>query len=114
MILDLNQWALLFGVLMPVLVGVVTKANASAGLKATVLLFLELATGVMTEFFASPGGFDWRHALVNALAAFITGVAAYYGFLKHTVNPPVVDATARFGMGGSRPANSRYYRDEAA
>lgn len=113
--LDLNQWALLFGVLMPILVGVVTKANASAGLKASVLLFLELATGVMTEFFASPGGFDWRHALVNALAAFVTGVAAYYGFLKHTVNPVVVDATARFGMGGGRPLNSRYHHhDEAA
>jgi len=113
-ILDLNQWALLFGVLMPILVGVVTKANASAGLKATVLLFLELATGVLTEFFASPQGFDWSNALVNAFAAFITGVAAYYGFLKHTVNPVVIDATARFGMGGHRSLNSRYHHGEAA
>lgn len=98
-VLTIEQWALVFGALMPIVVGVITKANASAGLKAVLLLLLELITGVLTDFFASPNGFDWRGALLNAGVAWITGVAAYYGLLKHTVSPRIIDATARFGLG---------------
>jgi len=100
-VLTIEQWALVFGAVMPILVGVVTKANANAGLKAAVLLLLELITGILTDLFASPNGFDWQGALVNAGVAWITGVAAYYGLLKHTVNPVVIDATARFGLGSN-------------
>jgi hypothetical protein len=104
--LNLDQWALLFGALMPIVVGLVTKASAAPGLKAAVLLALELLTGVMTEYFASPAGYDWGGALVNALAAFVTGVAVYHGFLQHqpAYRATVIDATARFGLGrASRP-----------
>lgn len=111
--MNINQWALIIGVVLPVLVGIITKANADAGLKATLLLALELLNGVLVEFFASPHGFSWGDALLNALAAFITGVAAYYGFLKHTVNRPVVDATARFGLGGSSGYTNEFRRDAA-
>lgn len=98
-VLTIEQWALVFGALMPILVGVVTKARAGAGLKSAVLLLLELITGLLTDFFASPNGFDWQGALVNAGVAWATGVVAYHGLWKHTVAPKVIDATARFGVG---------------
>lgn len=100
MVISLSQWALLFGAVMPVLVGLVTKANASANVKATTLLVLNAINGVLTEFFEAPDGFDWRGALVNALAALVTSVATYYGFLKHNGNLGLNRATAHVGIGG--------------
>lgn len=100
MIVTLSQWALLFGAVMPIVVGVVTKANASAATKATVLLVLDAVSGVLTDWFASPNGFDWSGALTTALAALVTSVGTYYGFLKHTNNLGLNTATARFGLGG--------------
>lgn len=100
MLIALSQWALLFGAVMPVVVGLVTKANASPNLKATVLLVLNAINGVLVEFFAAPDGFDWRTAVVNALAALVTSVATYYGFLKHNGNLGLNKATATVGLGG--------------
>lgn len=102
MFLNVSQWALLFGAIMPMLVGVITKANASANVKAVTLLVLNAINGVLTEYFATPDGFDWRNAIVTALAALITSVATYYGFLKHNDNLGLNRATATFGLGGQR------------
>ena len=102
MFLNVSQWALLFGAVMPMLVGVITKANASANVKAVTLLVLNAVNGVLTEYFATPDGFDWRNAIVTALAALITSVATYYGFLKHNDNLGLNRATATFGLGGQR------------
>lgn len=99
MFLNVSQWALLFGAVMPMLVGLVTKANASANTKAVTLLVLNAVNGVLTEYFATPDGFDWRNACVSALAALITSVATYYGFLKHNGNLGLNKATATFGLG---------------
>jgi len=104
-LVNLSQWALLFGAVMPVLVGLVTKSNASPGTKATTLLVLNAINGVVTDYFASPNGFDWNGAIINTVAALITSVAAYYGFLKHTVSPALNSATANFGMGGRKNYN---------
>ena len=101
-LINLSQWSLLFGAIMPVLVGLVTKSTASASLKATTLLVLNAVSGVLTDYFASPNGFDWNGAIINAVAALITSVAAYYGFLKHTISPALNNATANFGIGGQR------------
>lgn len=102
MFLNVSQWALLFGALMPMVVGIITKANASANTKAVTLLVLNALNGVLTEYFATPDGFDWRNAIVGALAALITSVATYYGFLKHNDNLGLNRATASFGLGGQR------------
>lgn len=102
MFLNVSQWALLFGAIMPMLVGIITKANASANTKAVTLLVLNALNGVMTEYFATPDGFDWRNAIVSALAALVTSVATYYGFLKHNDNLGLNKATATFGLGGQK------------
>lgn len=100
MTVTLSQWALLFGAVMPILVGLITKANASASTKAVTLLVLNAVNGVLTDWFASPNGFDWSGAITTALAALVTSVGTYYGFLKHTDNLGLNRATARFGLGG--------------
>jgi hypothetical protein len=99
MFLNVSQWALLFGAVMPMLVGVITKANASANTKAVTLLVLNALNGLLTEYFATPDAFDWRNAGVSALAGLITSVATYYGFLKHNDNLGLNRATATFGIG---------------
>jgi hypothetical protein len=110
--LDLTQWALLFGALMPLVVGIVTKKVANASVKATTLLVLNAINGIFTDWFATPNGFDWKGAIVNALAGLITSVGMYYGFLKHNENLGLNVVTANFGMGGgSHPrAEDPYHR----
>lgn len=100
--LTLSQWALLYGALMPLVVGLVTKLNASAALKAVLLLVLDGVASVLTEFFSGPAGFDWKNAVVNAVAALVVSVAAYYGLLKHTISPALNEATATVGLGGRK------------
>lgn len=108
--LELSQWALLFGAIMPILVGIVTKKVARPAVKATTLLVLNAVNGVLVDFFATPDGFDFKGAIVNALAGLVTSVGTYYGFLKQTGNLGLNNATADFGYGGGNqaPARSRY------
>lgn len=84
MIVDISQWAVLWGALLPLLVGLATKYTTDAGLKAVLLLALNLLASVMEQFFASPDGFDWGGTLINAFAAFVIGVATHYGLWKPT------------------------------
>lgn len=82
--LDISQWAILWGAVLPLLVGLVTTRNIDAGVKAVLLLALNLIAGIATDFFSAPTGFDWRNALVNGFAAFVIGVATHYGLYKPT------------------------------
>lgn len=100
-VLNLTQWSILFGALMPLLVGIVTKKVANPGVKATTLLVLNALNGVFTDWFATPNGFDWSGAIVNAIAGLIVSVGLYYGFWKDTLSPVLNEATKRFGIGPS-------------
>lgn len=105
--IELSQWALLFGALMPVIVGIVTKKVAQPSTKAVTLLVLNAINGVLVDFFATPDGFDFKGAIVNALAGLVTSVGMYYGFLKQTNNLGINTATADIGFGGGDRAPSR-------
>lgn len=105
--LDLSQWALLFGALMPVIVGIVTKQVAQPAVKATTLLVLNAVNGILVDWFATPTGFDFKGAIVNALAGLVTSVGMYYGFLKQTNNLGINVITADFGYGGNTRATYR-------
>lgn len=112
--LDLSQWALLFGALMPVVVGIITKKVAQPAVKATTLLVLNAINGVLVDWFATPTGFDLKGAIVNALAGLVTSVGMYYGFLKQTNNLGLNVVTADFGYGGGNRAPSRGSYSDAA
>jgi hypothetical protein len=83
--LQLLQFAI--AVLLPVLVGLVTKATWSPGAKSTLLLLLSTASGLLTEIATAAQAnvtYDLGQGLLAAAGTFIVGVAVYYGFWKPT------------------------------
>ena len=73
---------LLVGVVLPIVVGLITKASWSSGTKAWLLAGTSAVTGFFAELSSAGDGFDYRAALVNAFVVFVAGVAAHYGFWK--------------------------------
>lgn len=96
--LDKAYWiGLLISVVLPVLVGLVTKRVTHAGVKAVLLLALSTLNGFLVEF-AHPGpGYDFGTAVVLTLVAFGTGVLAHFGLWK----PTGVSTKAQESLGGS-------------
>lgn len=87
-------------VILPVVVGLVTKLNASGGLKAVLLAALSLATSIGTEALAAHNAgqsYDLGQALVLGLGTFVIAVATHYGLWK-----PTGAATAVGSVGSSR------------
>lgn len=73
---------ILVGLVLPVFVDLVTKRLASGAVKSSVLLFLSLITGVLTEFLASLNAgndFDWATAGYGAAVTFVLGVVSFFG-----------------------------------
>lgn len=77
---DLTLYALLVGVIVPLLVGLVTKLNASPGIKAVLNLGLT-ALGTASVVF-NQIDWDWKAFAVNFGVAWAVSVATYYGFYK--------------------------------
>lgn len=83
--LDRAYWlGLLVSVVLPVLVGLVTKRVTHAGTKAVLLLALSTLTGLLTEVLHPVNGFDLGTAAVLALVSFATGVLVHFGLWKPT------------------------------
>ena len=74
-------------VLLPVLVGLVTKQATNPGVKAVLLAALSLLTSVLTSYVNTVSGgavFDLGQALVLTVPTFATAVATHYGLWKPT------------------------------
>lgn len=101
--LDKAYWiGLLISVVLPVLVGLVTKRVTHPGVKAVLLLALSTLNGFLVEL-ANPGpGYDLGTAVILSLVAFATGVLAHFGLWK----PAGVSAKAQSALGGGTPARS--------
>ena len=96
---QLLLWAVLT-LVMPLLVGLVTKKSTAAYWKAALLMALSLLNGVLTEWAASYDTYDWRRALAGALFAWVIAVAGHFGVWKPT--------------GASDTAQNTLVRDKAA
>ena len=74
---------LLISTILPVLVGLVTKLDASSKLKGAILLVLNAVQGLIVASQVSGGGASFT---IDALILFVAGVAvslmAYYGLYK--------------------------------
>lgn len=81
------------GVLLPLLVGLVTKRVTDANKKAVLLLFLNGVSAVLIEWLAVDGAFDWPRAALAAIVQFVIGVATHYGLWKPTGATPALQAT---------------------
>lgn len=78
---------LVIGILLPLLVGIVTKTSTNPAIKATLLAGLSLVTNILTGIehaLASHTEFNLGNALVLGLGTFIVAVASHLGFWSPT------------------------------
>lgn len=102
--LDSAYWlGLLVSVVLPVLVGLVTKRVTHAGIKAVLLLALSTLNGFIVEVANGGPAFDWGTAAVLAAVSFGTGVLAHFGLWK----PTGVSGKAQAIGSGAGPAPGR-------
>lgn len=77
--------SLVVGIVLPLLVGFVTKESWSGGVKAVTLAFLSAASGFLTEALAvvnAGTAFDWQATLVAVLGTFLVAVGLHVGIWK--------------------------------
>lgn len=83
------SWATLVSLLLsfalPLVVGLVTKASWSGGLKAVLLLALQAVGQLLIAWEAADSahtGFDWRGWLLAVGLGFVMSVASHFGLWK--------------------------------
>lgn len=79
--------SLVVTVVLPLVVGLVTKRSMPAGVKAVLLLGLTVATQAITtalEAINSGAAFEWKALASNIVVGFVVAVAAHYGLWKPT------------------------------
>jgi uncharacterized membrane protein YhiD involved in acid resistance len=70
--------------LLPILVGLVTKASWSSGLKAVLLLAFSAATAIISNLLAVDGVTDVGPMVTAVISTFVIAVASHFGFWKPT------------------------------
>ena len=89
-------------ILLPLLVGLVTKVVTSPGTKAILLALLAAAAGLLSELvtaLTTGATYDLGAALVTWLGIFIVAVATHFGLWK----PTGVSVAAQSTFGGELP-----------
>lgn len=79
--------SLAIGVVLPLVVGFITKESWGAGIRAVLLALLTGATAFLTTWKSNVDAntaFDLTEALLTWLATFLTGVGLHFGFLNPT------------------------------
>jgi small basic protein len=95
---DAALLATLAGLLVPLLVGIVTKTTAPAGLKAMINAALSALGGLVAT--VVPGAFHWHPFLASWATAWVVSIATYYGLWKPTgVAPAIHQSTGTVGVG---------------
>lgn len=108
--LDLNILNIIVGTLIPLAVGLVTKADASTRLKTWVNAGLSaLSAAVMVVIGECAGGaaceLAWGPFITTFFMTYVPNIATYYGFWKPNGAAQAIQArTANVGLGGTRAA----------
>lgn len=71
-------------VLMPLVVGLITKPTTPAAVQALLLTLASLVNGVLSAALAAGDGFDWYKAILQAAVSFVIAVASHFGVWKPT------------------------------
>lgn len=88
--LDATVVSIIAGTVIPLLVGIATKLNASSSTKAITALVLNIVAATLTQYVvATDGVFEPKTALVYFFMTVTMQVATYYGLWK-----PVGDGSA--------------------
>lgn len=86
------------GVVIPLLVGILTKMDASSALKSICNAALSALGSVLATMQLEL--WDWKWFFISWASTFTVSIASYYGLWKPTtVAPKVQEATGRFGLG---------------
>lgn len=91
---------LLVSIVLPLLVGLVTKTVTSGGVKAVILAALAAVTGLLTELgnaLTAGTTYNLGMGLVFALASFLVAVGLHFGILK----PVGASTAAQKALGGN-------------
>jgi hypothetical protein len=77
----------LLGIVLPILVGAVTKVTTHPAIKGAALLLLSGVTGALSQWLDALNSntpFLWQSVVLSALLAFVMGVASHTAILQHT------------------------------
>lgn len=97
---DTTLIALVSGVLVPLLVGLLTKLDAPSGVKAVANAALSALAGALATIAPDGSDFAWRPFVVSWATTWVVSVATYYGAWKPTgVAPAVQRSTSSVGVG---------------
>lgn len=97
---DIPLLTFIVGSLIPLVVAVLTKANASSSVKATANVVLSVVGGVVAFLLAHDGEATGIELVTAAIAAYLASGVAYTHFHKPTGLAPTVAAkTAGVGIG---------------
>lgn len=95
---DTQLIAMFSGVIIPILIALLTKVQASAKLKAIGNAFLCAISGALSTVI--PGAWEWKSFGIAALSTWAVSIATYYGLWKPTgVTQATAGATSSVGIG---------------
>lgn len=98
--LDVTTLNMLAGVVIPLLVGLVTKISASSAVKAMTNAVLSAIGGGIAIALEAHGAVNLKTWIMSIGVTFITSAATYYGFWKPTtVAPTIQEKTRNVGIG---------------
>lgn len=82
-VVDVSVLTMVIAPIIPIVVGLVTKAVASQSVKAIMLLALSAVTGVVDQAIAN-NGILTKETIISSIMVFVIAVATHYGLLKPT------------------------------
>lgn len=101
-VVDLTWVTLAVSIVLPILVGIVTKQVANGRIKAALLLFFSALTGMLNQVIAEQGVLT-KETIIAAVVAYVVATASHFGFWKPvevTGSEGVVQTkTSDFGVG---------------
>jgi hypothetical protein len=98
--------SLVITIVLPILVGLVTRRSTSAGVKATLLLALSAVNAVLSAWLQAENTnavFEWIPVVYSTAVNFVIAVAVHFGLYK----PAGVSDAAQRSLVKDRPAVDR-------
>lgn len=95
--------AIFIGVVLPLVIGLITKRYTSASTKTVLLLAASAVTAFVTEW-ANSADFVWQQAFLTMILTFGTGYVAHAGLWTNLkVGNETVAQRAQDALGGTKP-----------
>lgn len=88
------------GTVIPLLVAILAKQNASSGVKAVLNAGLSALSGVVGTAITNGGHIELKKAILAIFVVWVTSIATHFGLYKPVgASDGVASATSGFGLG---------------